>query len=109
MGAQKRDSERPKDYGRKIFEIRRQERIDDVTSHLGIDADRVVFVEHHLAHLTAAYYTAPNVRPNQPVLGLTCDGSGDGIAGSVSIYEAMISNGLLRSTVTRLSARYIRV
>lgn len=87
MGAQKRDSERPKDYGRKIFAIRRQERIDDVTSHLGIDADRVVFVEHHLAHLTAAYYTAPNVQPGQPVLGLTCDGSGDGIAGSVSICK----------------------
>jgi carbamoyltransferase len=84
---QRRDNDRPVDYGKKIFEIRRQERIAEVTAHLSIRKDCVVFVEHHLAHLTAAYYTAPNVTPGQPVLGLTCDGSGDGISGSVSICK----------------------
>lgn len=82
---QKADAKRPAVYAKQMFELRRGERIADVVNHLGVPAGRVSFVEHHLAHLTAAYYTAPNLRPGQAVLGLTCDGAGDNLCATVSI------------------------
>ncbi|MBL8661238.1 MAG: hypothetical protein JNM29_00370 [Candidatus Odyssella sp.] len=82
---QKADAQRLPAYAKQMFELRRNERIADVVAHLGAPKDRIAFVEHHLAHLAAAYYTAPNVRPGQPVLGLTCDGAGDNLAATVSI------------------------
>lgn len=50
---------------------------------LGFPRDRVVFVEHHTAHASAAYYGSGNL--SEDVLVLTADGSGDGICASVSI------------------------
>lgn len=87
MKEQRADASRPKDYARKMLDIRRGERIDDVVDHLGVAADKVSFVEHHLAHLTAAYYTAPSIKPGQRALGLTCDGAGDNLSATVSICE----------------------
>lgn len=78
-------AQQPKDYHKAIFDVRRQERISDVCDHLGVSADKIVFVEHHLAHLAAAYFTVPNGAPDKPLLGLTCDGAGDGLAATVSI------------------------
>ena len=75
----------PKDYQRLIFEQRRQERINDVVRQLSVPSADVHFVEHHLAHLAAAYYTAPAGPQAKPVLGLTCDGAGDGLCATVSI------------------------
>ena len=68
-----------------IFDQRRQERIDDVVRQLGLAPDKVKFVEHHLAHLAAAYYTAPARPEGKAVLGLTCDGAGDGLCATVSV------------------------
>ncbi|MGB8275999.1 MAG: carbamoyltransferase C-terminal domain-containing protein [Alphaproteobacteria bacterium] len=85
LADQRSEAERPGDYRRVVFETRRRERIAAATDQLGIPAGKVSFVEHHLAHLAAAYFTAPNVRSGKPVLGLTCDGSGDGIAATVSV------------------------
>jgi carbamoyltransferase len=76
---------KPKDYQKLIFDQRKQERIDDVVRQLGVAEDRVSFVEHHLAHLTAAYYTAPWREPGRPVLGITCDGAGDNLCATVTI------------------------
>jgi carbamoyltransferase len=83
----------PKDYQKAVFETRKRERIDGASEHLGVPAERVSFVEHHLAHLAAAYYTAPNAAPGKPILGLTNDGAGDGICGTVSICR---DNGIER-------------
>jgi carbamoyltransferase len=51
----------------------------------GIARERVEAVEHHLAHASAAYYTCP--WPGRQVLVLTCDGSGDRLAATVSVGE----------------------
>lgn len=75
----------PEDYKKVIFDQRRRERTDEVVRQLGVNPARVYFVEHHLAHLAAAYYTAPNRAAGMPVLGLTCDGAGDGLCATVSI------------------------
>ena len=72
-------------YQRIIFDQRRNERIADVVEHLGVAEGSVEFVEHHPAHLAAAYYTAPWRQPGEPILSLTCDGAGDGLAATVSI------------------------
>src|SRR5215469_18607402 len=79
------DARRPPEYGRSIFEARKRERIAQVVRHLGIPEGRVSFVEHHLAHLAAAYFTALRSDPRAPVLGLTLDGAGDGLCATVSI------------------------
>ena len=49
--------------------------------------NKINFVEHHLAHLAAAYYSCPTYEIGRKFLGLTCDGAGDGLAGSVSLCE----------------------
>ena len=79
------DARQPPEYGRSIFETRKRERIAQAARHLGIPDARVSFVEHHLAHLAAAYFTAPRATADGPVLGLTCDGAGDGLCATVSI------------------------
>lgn len=84
---QKNDNSRPQGYQKLIFDQRRQERIDIVVEHLGISADDVEFLEHHLCHLAAAYYTAPNILPDQKALGLTCDGAGDNLSGTVTLCQ----------------------
>lgn len=75
----------PGDYRKLIFDKRKRERLQQVERHLGLAADKITFVEHHLAHLTAAYYTAPGPNDDRPVLGLTCDGAGDGLCATVTI------------------------
>ena len=82
---QKADAESRKDYASIIFERRKQDRIAQVSAHLSIAKERVFFVEHHLAHLAAAYYTAPFAGETDTLLGLTCDGAGDNIAATVSV------------------------
>lgn len=52
---------------------------------LGVPTDKVVFVHHHLAHASAAYYGAP--WKDEPILVLTLDGSGDGVCAGVFIGE----------------------
>ena len=56
---QERDKSITDDYHKKIFDIRKKERIDNVVSHLNINKEKIKFVEHHTAHLAAAYYTNP--------------------------------------------------
>ena len=84
---QDREQNQPKTYEKIVFEKRRSERISSVCKHLRISKEKVSFVEHHLAHLAAAYYTAPNAREGKKVLGLTCDGAGDGLSATVSICK----------------------
>jgi carbamoyltransferase len=57
----------------------------DRLSELGVSRERMEPVEHHLAHASAAYYTCP--WPDERVLVLTCDGSGDRLSATVSLGE----------------------
>jgi carbamoyltransferase len=87
LAEQRAAEAQPKDYKRVIFGQRRDERIAQAVKQLGVPAAKVSFVEHHLAHLAAAYYTAPNRKPGRPVLGITCDGAGDGLCATASICD----------------------
>jgi len=94
---QNRDKLASKDYEKIVFLRRKEERISLVTKHLGVKRELISFMEHHLAHLAAAYYTAPNVKKNKSILGLTCDGAGDGLSATVSICK---NNSINRISIT---------
>ena len=81
---QRMDAARLPSYLKSIFDSRRRERIDQVIEHLGGEASRISFLEHHLAHAAAAYFGSP-FSFDQPTLILTCDGAGDGLSATVSI------------------------
>lgn len=70
-----------------IYKLRRKEdRIKQLLSlGSGIERRKIRFVEHHLAHASAAYYGCPWINSNEEVLILTQDGSGDGLSGTVNI------------------------
>jgi carbamoyltransferase len=58
---------------------------------LGLVDEQMVAIEHHRAHASAAYYTAPwraqaGSFPEKTLV-LTCDGSGDRLSATVSIGE----------------------
>ncbi len=98
---QKRDKRISKQYQKDVFLKRKKERINNVTRHLKVNVKDICFIEHHLAHLAAAYYTASNVFPDKPILGLTCDGAGDGISATVSICK---NNSIKRISSTNRHA-----
>ena len=59
-----------------------RERRVAVTTHLGIDADRVSLVDHHTCHAAAAYFGSPFAGAS--ALVLTNDNSGDGLCATAS-------------------------
>ena len=84
LSDQEKDKLQTPAYLKAVFDTRRTERIADATDHLGGSADRVSFVDHHLAHGAAAYFGS-HFSFDEPVLVLTCDGAGDGLCATVSI------------------------
>ena len=84
---QKIEAARPPEYFKAIFDIRKKERIEQVSKHLNINSNLVTFIDHHLAHAAAAYYGS-NFEFDEPTLILTCDGAGDGLSATVSIGHA---------------------
>ncbi|MCK4787975.1 MAG: hypothetical protein KAV87_29750 [Desulfobacteraceae bacterium] len=89
LDQQRQAHSRPEGYRKMIFEQRRRERIRQAMGVTGLSESQIVFVEHHLAHLAAAYYTSPLTQAGKPILGITCDGSGDGISVTVSVCRGV--------------------
>lgn len=58
---------------------------EDHLKNAGIDLSKVRYVEHHIAHASAAYFGSP--WRSEPVLVLTCDGAGDDLCATVNIGE----------------------
>ena len=68
--AQQRENEAsPNEYQKIIFNERKRERIAVAARHLGVDESKIHFIEHPLAHLAAASFTAPGPRSGKPGLG----------------------------------------
>ena len=79
---------------------RLEERKNEILKDLNISENKLVVVEHHLAHAASAYYASPWAH-DEKTLVLTCDGSGDGICATVNIGE---SGQLSRLSQTENSA-----
>jgi len=56
--------------------------LDSISKYLGIDRNKVVAYDHHLAHGTAAYYGSPYNK--EDALIFTLDGEGDKLCATVS-------------------------
>jgi carbamoyltransferase len=97
---QHREANKTAAYKKAIFDVRRAERIKQVIEHLEGEADRISFLDHHLAHAAAAYFGSP-FSFEQPTLVLTCDGAGDGLSSTVSIGKGC---ALERIAFTKLDA-----
>jgi carbamoyltransferase len=69
----------------RAYQKRKADQRVDALSAIGIVKERIETVEHHLAHASAAYHTAP--WGDEKVLVLTCDGSGDRLSATVNIGE----------------------
>ncbi|MDA0747994.1 MAG: hypothetical protein O2954_15845 [bacterium] len=66
-----------------VYQERRKRQRTEALKQLGFSEDRVVFVEHHTAHASAAYYGLANFEDD--VLVLTNDGAGDHLCATVSV------------------------
>jgi len=68
------------------YQSRKAEDRERKIEELGFRRHQMDPVEHHQAHAAAAYYTCP--WPDERVLVLTCDGSGDRVCATVNIGQA---------------------
>jgi carbamoyltransferase len=64
------------------FTLTDAERLDLVTGHLRLGAERIVALDHHACHAASAYFGAPF--SGAPALVLTNDNSGDGLCATAS-------------------------
>jgi carbamoyltransferase len=55
---------------------------------VGISPGKLTTIDHHQTHAACAYCLSPFHSSNQRVLVITLDGSGDGMAGSISVVDA---------------------
>lgn len=68
-----------------VVKKRTNERIK-MASDLGVNHEKILFVDHHLSHASSAYYASPWWH-NEKVLVLTNDGGGDSLCATVSVGE----------------------
>ncbi len=57
----------------------------NILKNLGFKKEKVIFVEHHLAHASCAYFGMGKFK--EPILVLTNDGAGDRLCATVNIGE----------------------
>jgi len=67
-----------------LHKLREMKQINKVLSALNLLDKEIVFVEHHLAHASVAYRSAP-WNYDEKILVFTADGAGDGLSSTVSI------------------------
>lgn len=71
-------------YVKSLHKLREMRQIRKILEKLDLFDKEIVFVEHHLAHASVAYRSAPwNYDEN--TLVFTADGAGDGLSSTVSI------------------------
>lgn len=69
----------------RVYQRDKAEQRMEALARIGVANHRAESVEHHLAHASAAYHTAP--WRGGKTLVLTCDGSGDRLSATVNIGE----------------------
>ena len=80
------DGKKPKYYKKIIFDKRKQERIQIAKQFIGISSKNIHFLDHHLCHIASGYYCSSHPK-NKKTLGISLDGSGDNLAGTVYICK----------------------
>src|SRR5262245_28606748 len=75
------------DAARGKFALSPAERLRLMTDHLGVDADRIVALDHHTCHAAAAYFGSPF--GGADALVLTNDNSGDGLCATATTASGL--------------------
>jgi carbamoyltransferase len=70
---------------KKFHRQMRQKERHRLAVQAGFPESLIVFIDHHLAHATAAYWGSPF--RDEPVLVLTCDGAGDDLCATVNTVD----------------------
>jgi len=73
-------------YVKVLHKFREMRQIKKVLQDLDLLTKETIFIEHHLAHASAAYRSCP-WSYDDPTLVLTADGAGDGLSSTVSVTE----------------------
>jgi carbamoyltransferase len=73
----------------RVYQKRKADQRGVALEGIGVFKEQTEPVEHHLAHASAAYHTAPWT--GEKILVLTCDGAGDRLSATVNIGQ----NGML--------------
>lgn len=60
---------------------------DLLSETFGFSKNKIVVMDHHLAHTFSALFSSPNPKRNKDTLVFTCDGEGDGLSATISIYK----------------------
>ena len=103
------EEKKPKYYEKKIYKIRKEERINELIKSTGSKRSKIYFLDHHSCHLYAAYYSSPFVNINKKILGITADGSGDNISSTISLIKNnkfnLISKTSRHSSLAKIYSR----
>ena len=67
-----------------LHQIEKIEKLREILNKLNIPLKEIIFVEHHTAHASSAYYLSP-WNMDEDVLVITSDAAGDGLSSTVSI------------------------
>lgn len=84
-------------YVKILHKFRDTEKLKKILEKLEIVDKETVFIEHHLAHASAAYRSCPWSH-NEPTLIFTADGMGDGVSSTVSIGDKGYINRIAASS-----------
>jgi carbamoyltransferase len=69
----------------RVYQKRKADQRGAALEGIAVSKEQTEPVEHHLAHASAAYHTAP--WPSEKILVLTCDGAGDRLSATVNIGQ----------------------
>lgn len=60
---------------------------DLLTKNFGFAKEKFLVMDHHLAHAIGALYGSPYPKEGKDVLVFTCDGGGDGLSSTISLFR----------------------
>ncbi len=71
-----------------FFQRRFEREIQNLISKkTGINPKKFIKLDHHLAHTFAALYSSPFPSQNKDLIVFTCDGGGDSLSATISLYQ----------------------
>lgn len=84
-----------KTYVKFLHVFRQTSEIYNLLEEIGLDKNKLLFIDHHLSHAACAFYQRPF---KEEALIFTLDGSGDGLSATVSVGKDWYINRIAETT-----------